>query len=302
MDSTTPNRRVQKFLDAAVKHGWTVEHPTPELATWLVHPSESSDDGFVVYGLPNDAARVVRRSNYKPVTQREARHLMAVHEAAPKPEPKYPESPSEASLDDVIAQAINLIRSGRAKRGETVADVGYQSRVVSNDENGLVVETEFAIPEGLPEREKSQFCEGALLCATTVSRLMRESVDTTLGLLPEEVRAQAQITPSMAAHVYLHLAAQLRDPKTLRMAMKGLDEPGEARLRGAQMVCVSLTGVWTAFADGLFALDSGDKAAPVDEFMKGLMEHADFIRDSADESFGPFITASDDDFESLLGA
>jgi hypothetical protein len=292
---TTPNRRVQKLLDAATQHGWTTEHPSPELATWLVYPRQlASDGGFVVHDLPNGGARVLRADSYKPVTQREA---LAAFEANPQTKPE-PEPVDVPTFEEIVDQAINLVRQSRRVG---VEDIGHTVHILPSDDSGdVVVMSEFAIPEGLDAREKSDFCEGALLAATTVARLLEESLDASMGLVPDEVKDNAVVSPASAAHAYLFLAAQLRDPKTVRLAFKDQPEPNRARLTGAQMICKGLTAVWTAFADGLFALDGEGVGAPLAEFMSSLHEHAEFIRSSADESFGPFITASDDDFESLL--
>jgi hypothetical protein len=297
MDSnTTPNRRVQKLLDVAAKHGWTVEHPTPELATWLVYPRNVvSDDGFVIYGLSNDSAKVLHAASYKPVTQKDALAHMAEHHVEQKPE-----STGEPTFEEVVEQAINLIRQGQSR--DPLDDVGVNVRVLNRDDDGddIVVESEFSLPVDLPAADKSQFCEGALLAATTIAGLMERSIDVSLSLVPPEMLDEAVISPPSAAHAYLHLANQLRDPKTLRIIFQDRTEPPtKAEERGAQTVRSSLLAIWTAFADGLFALDP-EQGAPIKEFMTSLREHADFIRLSADETFGEFVTVSDADLESLL--
>lgn len=294
MDSTTatPNRRVQRLLDAAAEHGWTCEHPSPELATWLVYPRNvASDDGFVVYGLPNGGAKVLHAASYKPATQKDALAAFAAHHVDAKP--------IEPTLEDVIDSALNVIRQGARK---PLDDVGVEVRVMNRGGDGddIIVESEFSLPDNLPPAEKSEFCAGALLAATTIAGLMERSVGMSMSLLPPELAAEAIVTPSSAAHAYLHLANQLRDPNTLRIIFKDRTEPpSTAEERGAQTVRTSLHAVWTAFADALFAMDP-EQGAPVTDFMASLQEHAEFIRTSADETFGEFVTVSDADLESLL--
>lgn len=294
MDSTTatPNRRVQRILDAAVEHGWTSEHPSPELATWLVYPHQLATEGYVVYGLPHDSAKVLRANDYKPVTQKDAIAAIAAHHVEAKPES------GEPTLEEVIDSALNLIRQSR----KPLDDVGVDVRVLSRGGGGddIVVESEFSLPDNLPASEKSEFCEGALLAATTIAGLMERSIGMSMAMLPPELVEEAVITPSSAAHAYLHLANQLRDPNTLRIIFKDRTvPPSTAEERGAQTVRTSLHAVWTAFADALFAMDQ-EQGAPITEFMASLQEHAEFIRTSADETFGEFVTVSDADLESLL--
>lgn len=294
------NRRVQKFLDAAAEHGWTAEHPTPEVASWLVYPHQTALEGFVVYGLPNDAAKVLRASDYKPVSQRDALREIEDHH---HDEPSAAAMPAEPTLEEVIDSAIKLVQEARrATPGRNPLDqTGVEVRTLPGDDSqDIVVVSEFVVPDELDPQQKSEFCSGAMLAATTVSRLVDQSLDTAASLIPEEAMGGAFVTPPNAAHAYLHLANQVRDPKTLRIIFQdGETPPSEAAARGAQTVCKSLIGVWTAFADGLFALDP-DQGAPLGEFMQSLHEHAEFIRASADETFGEFVTLSDADFESLL--
>ena len=301
--TATPNRRVQKLLDAATEHGWTVEHPTPELSTWLVYPRHVvSDGGFVVHGQPNDGARVVRADSYKAVTQREALTLMAAHRVEPdaKDDEAAKREATQRAFEKAIDDAIRLVRKAQSG-GNTLDDIGLDVRVVPGaDPNEIAVETEFSIPFDLPQKDQSDFAQGALLAATKVANLLERSVDDSTGAVPEEMLEHGIVTPPHAAHAYLFLANQVRDPKTLRLIFEDTPEPGEAARRGAEMVCKSLVSVWTAFADGLFKIDP-NQGAPIRDFMSTIHEHAEFIRTSADEAFGPFITASDADFESLLG-
>lgn len=285
--STTPNRRVQKFLDAAAEHGWNVSQPNPDDATWLIYPHHDHTEGFLVYGQRKDSAKVLRADSYSAVTQREALAAIAAHHHDPAAVP---------SLDEVVEQAINLVRSAR----DPLDDTGVSVRIVSADEDAVIVESQFNLPEDLPENDKSEFSQGALLAATVVAGLLEQSISASTALLPPELMDSAVVTPSNAAHAYLFLANQLRDPKTLRIIFKDRTEPpSKATLRGAQTICTGIHGVWTAFADGLFALDP-EQGAPIKDFMESLHEHAEFIRRSADETFGEYVTVSDADLEGLL--
>lgn len=290
MDSTTtPNRRVQKLLDAAAEHGWNVSQPNPDDATWLLYPHNDHTEGFLVYGQRKDSAKVLRADSYSAVTQRDALAAITAHHH------DQPQTDAKAKLDAIVDQALNLIRSASSPLQQT----GVTVRTISGDDQNVVTEAEYVIPEDLPDSDKSEFSEGALMAAATVARLLEDSVERTWQEVPDEVKDTALVTPPSAAHAYLFLANQLRDPKTLRLIFKDRPNPSEATIRGAQVVCTGIHGVWQAFADGLFALNP-DQGAPIKDFITSLREHAEYIRTSADETFGEFVTATDADIESLL--
>lgn len=268
--SITPNRRVQKFLDHADSHGWTVGHPDPEAHTFLVYPHHDYTEGFVVHDLPNNAARVLRADTYKPVSQKEATAIIEAH---------------HHDKVDLLDQ------------------VEVSSTILADDSDEVVILTEFAIPEDLPEKDKSEWSQGALLAATTIANLLEQSTAVAVGLggiIDPEHYQTAIVSPHAAAHAYLHLANQVRDPRTLSIVFKDFEgEPSKALTSGARAVCVGLVNVWTGFADGLFALDA-NLGAPLSEFMQGFHDHAASIRESAAEKFGDGVTLTDDDFEGLL--
>lgn len=274
-DNTTSNRRVQRFLDAAEKHGWTVNQPDPESSTWLVYPHSDHTEGFVVHDLPNDAVRVLRADAYKPVTQKEALATIEAHHHDPTP-----------------------------KLG--VDDIEVSTRRIDSGGTDVIVEAEFSLPLDLDPKDRAEFSEGALLAATTIANLLDRSTAFVVGMgqvLSEDEGddyvEQAVLSPTGAAHSYLHLAAQVRDPRTLKMIFKDRPEPSAALTAGAKSVCKSLVLVWTTFADGLFELDP-EMGAPLKEFLGSIREHAEFIRQSADEVFGDGVTFTDHDFEELL--
>lgn len=262
--SAVANRRVQRILDAAEKSGWHVGQPDADTACWIVHPN-SFTEGFVIYGA-GESAKVLRGDTYAPVTQKAALALIA-------------ERPN-----------------GIAERVATV-----ETNVIESSDNETVIETVFVVPDEMTEVEQSDFCEGALLAASTIAGLLEGAVKGSLSLLEEnpEAAATGMVTPRTAAHSWLYMANNLRDPGTRQMILKDR-QPSEAMDAGVSVIITGLLGVWTAFADSLFKIDAENAACPVKDFFQAMADHAESLRASADDVFGSGLRLSDSDLEGLL--
>ena len=289
----TATPRTQRILDTATKYGWEVEDRGCDV--WAVHPPNTDalhPDGFSVYNSGKSGARVVSQATWKPVAQRDVLNRIAC--SAEVHDDPTPEDVGKR-LEDLLGGETKVFEV--TDTSDLTAIIGQIKSFVEN-----------RIDE-MPEEDKDglkDYAEGALLASAVCAELVDECAKAGERAL-EQAKAEtpglpAAITSRGGAQAWLSLSNATHDPAVHRRVFRDFPEaPNDRQMHGAAKVFESCKRVWEAIADSIYMLDpTGNEAVPVSEFLHDMHEHAQNIRDTADESFGKWMAASDADFEGLL--